>query len=220
MRRRRCRVLVTAGPTRERIDPVRFLSNYSTGSFGFAIAACAVRRGLRVVLVSGPTHLKAPKGARLIRVETAGEMRRAVKNEFERSDILIMAAAVSDWKVRGVSKTKIKRGRGKRTLELIENPDILNEAGHAKGKKIVVGFALETEDLEKNAVRKLKKKDLDLIVANRLTKGRGVFGDIAADVTIIDRFGDKTVLRDKSKRALAKIILDRALGLNIGYETC
>lgn len=211
-------VLVTAGPTRERIDPVRFISNYSTGTFGYCLAAEAARRGLGTTLISGPTHIEKPKGVKFFRVETADEMKRIVEKEFKRNDILIMAAAVSDWKARKVSSTKIKRGRGKRSIELIENPDILAAAGRTKGRKVVVGFALETGSLEKNARKKLAKKNLDMIVANRLAKARGAFGDIATDVMIIDKYGKKTVFRNKTKRALAKIILDRALGLNIGYK--
>ncbi len=213
-------VLVTAGPTREKIDPVRFISNYSTGTFGYAIAAEAARRGLSATLISGPTNLEAPKGVKIIRVETVDEMKQAVEKEFKKSDMLIMAAAVSDWKARNFSGTKIKRGAGKMSIELVENPDILAWAGRIKGRRTVVGFALETESLEKNARKKLKQKNLDLIVANRLAKGREAFGDNATDVMIIDRYGKKTVFINKTKRKLAKIILDRALELNIGYKTC
>ena len=209
-------ILVTAGPTREKIDPVRFISNYSTGTFGYAIAREARRRGCRVVLVSGPTHLAAPRGVKLVRVESAAEMKQAVEREFKICGCLIMAAAVSDWRARTPSWKKIKRYGGKKTLELVENRDILAEASKRKGKKILVGFALETEHLEREALKKLFEKKLDLIVANKLTRSGHVFSDNKTSVTIIDKFGNKAGYKNKSKKDLAKIILDKALKLNIG----
>lgn len=213
-------VLVTAGPTRERIDPVRFLSNYSTGRFGYEIAAEARRRGLRVSLVSGPTHLEAPRDVRLVRVESAGEMRYAVMREFKNCGLLIMAGAVCDWRVRRPAGAKIKRGSGRRTLDLVENPDILKWAGRSKGGRVVVGFALETDNLRKNALEKLHTKNLDMIVANRPGAARGGFGQGRTDVVILDKFGGEARYNNRTKRELAKIILDKALGLNIGYERC
>lgn len=207
-------VLVTAGPTRERIDPVRFISNYSTGTFGYAIASEARRRGYSVVLISGPVQLRGPRGVRTIRVESALEMARAVKKEFKKSDCLIMAAAVSDWRAREAG-SKIKRCSANRCIELIENPDILNSAGRSKGRRIVAGFALETGDLEKNALKKLKEKRLDLVIANRLSKKKTVFGNARTDVTIFDRYGNKTVVRNMPKSGIAKIILDKVSELGI-----
>ncbi len=208
------RILIAAGPTRERIDPVRFISNYSTGIFGYEIAKEAKRRSLSVTLVSGPTSLKPPSGARFISVENSGDMRRAVLAEFAKSDCVIMTAAVADWKPKYSAKRKMKR-EPKKIIKLVENPDILAEVGAGKKDKIVVGFALETENLERNALKKLKDKNLDLIIANRLGRNADVFGDNAIDVVTIDRFGNKDRICGKSKRELAKIILDKVLKLNI-----
>lgn len=209
-------VLVTAGPTREKIDPIRFISNYSTGTFGYEIAREAKARGAKVILISGPTSLPAPQGVRRISVESALEMKRAVDKEFKNCGCIIMAAAVSDWRVKAPASTKIKRLGGKKVLELVENPDILAELGGHKAGKTIVGFALETEDLEKNALKKLKEKRLDLIVANRLDEKGRALGDNKTSVLIIDRFGKKCAVNNKTKKELAKIILDKALSLKIG----
>lgn len=208
-------VLITAGPTREKIDPVRFISNYSTGTFGYEIAKEARRRGWRVTLVSGPVCLKAPPGVRLIKVESAVEMARVVVRRMRAHDCLIMAAAVSDWRVRRPAASKIKRSDSGLTIELTENPDILREACRKKAGKVLVGFALETEDLEANAAKKLKAKGLDLVIANRLTDKANLFGDRRLDVVMIDRMGSKKALKGKTKRQLAKIILDKVSSFNI-----
>jgi phosphopantothenoylcysteine decarboxylase/phosphopantothenate--cysteine ligase len=208
-------VLVTAGPTREKIDPIRFISNYSQGNFGYELAREARRRGLTVTLVSGPTYLKIPRGIRLIKIESADDMRRAVTREFKKHDCLIMAAAVSDWRVRRQSTKKMKKCGSEKTLELTENPDILKELSGKKGDRVLVGFALETEKLEKNAIKKLKEKNLDIIIANRLTQKAKVFGDNKTDILMIDRFGHKRALRHKSKRELAEIILDKVARFGI-----
>lgn len=207
-------VLVTAGPTREKIDPVRFISNYSTGTFGYAIAREAFRRGHDVTLVSGPTHIASPRGVRLLKIETALEMRREVLKRAKPGTLVIMAAAVCDWAPMKMAAGKIKRKSSGLSIKLKENPDILKELGQSR-KNILVGFALETEDLEKNALEKLKKKQLDMVVANKLTKKNVLFGSGATDVVIIDRFGRKTVYRGRTKQELAKIILDKASNFNI-----
>lgn len=203
-------ILVTAGPTRERIDPVRFISNYSTGTFGYEIAREAKHRGYSVTLVSGPTRLEVPSGVKFIVVETSADMRKAVLAEFAKSDCIIMTAAVADWRPKYSAKRKIKR-RPRKIIELVENPDILAEVGARKKDKIVVGFALETENLERNALKKLKDKNLDLIIANRLGRSADIFGDNAIDVVTIDKFGNRNRIYGKSKRELAEIILDKAL---------
>jgi phosphopantothenoylcysteine decarboxylase/phosphopantothenate--cysteine ligase len=205
---RKKRILVTAGPTREKIDPLRFISNYSTGAFGYAIADEARRRGCLVTLVSGPTALTPPAGVRCIRVESARDMRKAVLREFPSADCVIMAAAVADWRAR-FRKEKIKRGRGRISLGLAENPDILADLGRRKADKVLVGFALETEDLRKNAGAKLREKHLDLIIANRHRETSPAFGDGAATVLMIDRFGNETNVSRKSKKKVAEIILDK-----------
>lgn len=209
------RVLVTAGPTREKLDPVRFLSNYSTGTFGYEIARQAKRKGFQVILVSGPTHLKAPRGMKFIRVESALEMKRAVEKEAGKCSYLIMAAAVSDWRVKAPAAKKIKR-HGKKALELVENPDIAAGLGRRKGKRVLVTFALETENLNRNALEKLRRKNSDLIVANMLTGKKSIFGDNKLSVAIFDRTGGRAAYKNRSKKELAKIILDKALSLNIG----
>ncbi|MCX5666451.1 MAG: phosphopantothenoylcysteine decarboxylase [Candidatus Omnitrophica bacterium] len=208
------RILVTAGPTREKIDPVRYISNYSTGIFGYEIASAAKSRGLSVVLVSGPTLLPAPKGVKFVSVESADEMRKAVLRFLAWSDCVVMTAAVADWRPKRSAGRKIKKG-GTRSIELVENPDILAEVGRLKRNRVAVGFALETENLEKNALKKMKDKNLDIIIANRLTKKRNVFGDKTLDVVTIDRFGNRTRIFNKSKSKLAKIILDKALKFRI-----
>ena len=207
------RILVAAGPTRERIDPVRFISNYSTGTFGYAIAKEAKRRKLAVTLVSGPTALKAPNGVKFISVESSLDMRRAVSKEFKKADCVIMTAAVADWRPVYSAKKKIKKSPRK-TIELVENPDILAEIGSKKKNRIAVGFALETENLERNALKKLKDKNLDLIVANRLKlPNANIFGDKAINVVTVDRFGNRTRIYNKSKQELARIILGKVLKL-------
>lgn len=208
------RILITAGPTRERIDPIRFISNYSTGVFGYKIADEARRRGLSVTLISGPTELRAPGGVKLIRVESALDMDRAVSKAFPKADCVIMAAAVSDWRVKAIASHKIKRHGGK-TLQLVENPDIISRLGRRKGKKVLACFALETDDLVKNARGKLKKKNVDFIIANRHNPRSLSFGDNKTDILILDKFGGKEYIYGKSKGELAKIILDKALKFKI-----
>lgn len=213
--KKRPSILIAAGPTREKIDPVRFISNYSTGTFGYELAAEAIRRRVRVTLVSGPTRLKPPQGAKLIGVESALEMRRAVLSELKKADYVIMAAAVSDWRLKKVPSRKIKRSSGKVTLELVENPDILSEVCVRKAGRVVAGFALETENLENNSLKKLLGKNADIIVGNYLRKGRPAFGCGKTDILIIDRLGNKSKVRNRSKRGLSKIILDKLLSFAI-----
>ena len=211
---RRFSILVTAGPTREKIDPVRFISNYSTGVFGYEIARQARRHGAIVTLISGPTALEKPHGVKFIQVESAIDMMRAVRREIGCADCLIMAAAVSDWRVLKEAKSKIKRGAGRKILKLIENPDILCSVVKKSGK-IFVGFALETKNLEKNALKKLKDKRLDIIVANMLGNKRAAFGDNLTNILIIDRFGSKANITGMTKKRLAKIILDKVFNFKI-----
>jgi phosphopantothenoylcysteine decarboxylase/phosphopantothenate--cysteine ligase len=203
-RQNRPRILITAGPTREKIDPVRFISNYSTGTFGYELAREARRRGSAVTLVSGPVQIKAPRGVKLVRVESAVEMERAVSKEFGRSDCVIMAAAVSDWRVKSVARKKIKKGSGAMTIRLVENPDILKGLGMKKRRgKRLIGFALETGDLVKNALRKLKEKNLDMVVANKLSPKANIFGGRAIDVLVMDSSGTRRWFFGKEKRELA-----------------
>ncbi len=160
------KILISAGPTREYIDPVRFISNPSSGKMGYLIAEECIKKGHSVVLVSGPAHLKPPDKAKTVRVETAGEMRKEILKEFPGADALVMTAAVSDWKPAKQYPGKLKRKEAW-NLKLVPNPDILKAAGKIKRKnQIVIGFALETSDIIKNAGEKLKEKKLDLIVAD------------------------------------------------------
>jgi phosphopantothenoylcysteine decarboxylase/phosphopantothenate--cysteine ligase len=212
----RCSIVVTAGPTREKIDPVRFISNYSTGLFGYEIAKEAADRGCKVTLISGPTCLESPAGIKTVRVESAAEMGRAVRRAIKGACCLIMAAAVSDWRVKRASDRKLKRGSGKATLELVENQDILATIGKDRKKGLfLAGFALETEAVEKNALKKLRAKKLDMIIANAAGKTISPFGDDNINIMILDRLDRKTAVRGATKRQAAKIILDKAFSFNI-----
>jgi phosphopantothenoylcysteine decarboxylase/phosphopantothenate--cysteine ligase len=185
-------VLITAGPTREPIDPVRFISNQSSGKQGYAIAEAAVRLGAQVTLVSGPVSLPIPPGAGMMPVQTAEEMLKAVEQSLP-ADIAIFTAAVADWRVASVAREKIKKkGDGKPpTLSLAENPDILRSIATRKSgrPKFVVGFAAETENVITHAQEKLAKKGCDLIVANDVSEEQGVFGGEANTVHLVSKSG-------------------------------
>lgn len=206
------KILITAGPTRERIDGVRFISNFSTGVMGYELAKAAVKRGLEVTLISGPTALLPPEGARFVSVEAAREMENAVRRNFKACDCLFMAAAVSDFRPDKEARGKIRKKKAL-TLRLVENPDILKKITRDKDKRIVAGFALESGNVIKNAQKKLKKKNLDFIVANRLSKEKPPFGAGAADVVIIDRYGEKIRIKNAPKRKIAEGLLDKANSL-------
>jgi len=207
------RLLITAGPSRELLDPVRYISNRSSGKMGYALARVGLQRGAAVVLVSGPTALEPPLGARMISVTTAAEMRRAVLEEFTKCTAVIMAAAVADYHPAEISMRKMKRGKGPLDLRLEPNPDILKELGAQKNGKLLVGFAAETEDLTANAAKKLREKNLDMIVANDITqKGSGFDGDTNI-ATIVDRSGAARSLPLMSKDELADRIYDHLLAL-------
>ncbi len=206
-------VLVTAGPNREAIDPVRFISNRSTGKMGFAIAAAAWRRGAQVALVAGPTALPTPHGVRRIDVTTAEEMRQAVAAEFPSVSVLFMAAAVADYRPARAAKEKLKKGGGRLVLELDRTVDILAELAPRKGERFVVGFAAETEQVIANAERKLEEKTLDLIVANDVAGTDTGFEVDTNAVTMIDRSGHHESVPLMSKDAVADRIIDRVIAL-------
>jgi phosphopantothenoylcysteine decarboxylase / phosphopantothenate---cysteine ligase len=207
------KLLITAGPNQEPLDPVRYLSNRSSGKMGYALARAAIRRGAEVALISGPTTLEPPAGARLIPVTTAAEMRHAVLNEFPRCTAVIMAAAVTDYRPADFASKKMKRGQGSIELRLEPNPDILKEIGSQKNGKMLVGFAAETDELVANAKKKLKDKNLDMIVANDVT-GAGAGFDVDTNVvTILDRGGGVRALPLMSKDELAEQIFDYLLAL-------
>ena len=203
------KILVTAGPTEEPIDPVRFLSNHSSGKMGFALARAARRRGAEVTLISGPTALPVPSQMRSIAVRSAAQMREAVLNHLESASILIMAAAVSDYRPKQKAPEKIKKSKLETVLELELNPDILAEAGKKKNSRIMVGFAAETENLLQNTREKLEKKNLDLIVANDVTLPGAGFKADTNIVKIMDRSGKVEELPLMTKEDLADRILDR-----------
>jgi phosphopantothenoylcysteine decarboxylase / phosphopantothenate---cysteine ligase len=207
------KLLITAGPNREPLDPVRYLSNRSSGKMGYALARAAMRRGAEVTLVSGPTALEPPAGARVIAVTTAAEMRDAVLREFAHCTGIVMAAAVADYRPVTVAERKIKRGKAPVELRLEPNPDILNELGRQKDGKFLICFAAETEELTINAEKKLREKNLDMIVANNVAEaGSGFDGDTNI-ATILDRTGAKRSLPLMSKDELADCIYDHFLAL-------
>ncbi len=218
--KRKLKILVTAGPTREPIDPVRFISNYSTGFLGYAIAQEARRRGHRVILISGPTSLDKPQGVARVCVETARQMQQQLRQRFSWCDCLIMAAAVGDFRARQVARKKIKRGAGKnksRTLELKENPDILQGLALRKGRKVLAGLALETENLQQNAQGKLRSKNLDLIVATSMKPKSYPFGAVRLDVLIMDRNQRTKIVKQATKPQLARIFLDSIENIVLSY---
>lgn len=205
-------VLITAGPTREPLDPVRFLSNRSSGKMGYSLAKVAHRRGAEVTLISGPTSLIPPYGVHYVTVERAEEMRREVISSFKNATIGIMTAAVSDWRPE-VSPHKIKKDGSELILRLKENPDILKEMGQRKEGRILVGFAAETEDVLENGKKKLIEKNLDMVVINDLNvKGAGFEVNTNA-VTVLDRQGKISELPLMSKIEVAERIIDKILEL-------
>ncbi len=201
-------VVVTAGGTQEPIDPVRYISNRSSGKMGYALAEAARDRGADVTLITAPTSLPEPAGIRVIRVCTAEEMRQAVQNAAPRSDVLIMSAAIADYRPIRAAKGKIKKEKAGLTLELERTPDIL---GSVKGNLIKVGFAAESGELVKNAEKKLKQKRLDFIVANDITARDSGFGTDTNRVTILDRKGKVDKLPLLTKREVAERILDKVI---------
>lgn len=208
------KILVTAGPTQEPIDPVRLITNRSSGKMGYALAKVARRRGAEVVLVSGPTALPPPRGdIQLFSVTTAEEMRNVVLTHLEGSSIVIKAAAVSDYRPKKVSPGKLKKTSSSLSLELERTEDILEEVGKKKGNRILVGFAAETEDLLANARKKLLEKNLDMIVVNDVTKpGAGFAGD-TNEVKILFPSGEVKDLPLMTKEELADRILDEIVNL-------
>ncbi|MGH2589176.1 MAG: phosphopantothenoylcysteine decarboxylase, partial [Actinomycetota bacterium] len=205
----RRRVVVTAGPTWEPIDPVRFLGNRSTGRMGFAVAAEAFARGADVTLVVGPGTVEPPEGPAIVRVTTAEEMREAVIAAADGADAVVMAAAVADFRPEVVADSKIKKGGGAPDIRLVATPDILAELAASAGDRVLVGFAAETEDVESGGRRKLERKGLDLLVANEVGREGTGFGSETNRAAILSRTGEDEPLREWSKRELAGAICDR-----------
>jgi phosphopantothenoylcysteine decarboxylase/phosphopantothenate--cysteine ligase len=206
-------LLVTAGPTREYLDPVRFLSNRSSGKMGFELAEEAFRRGADVILISGPTNLVPPRSVKFRSIQTAGDMEKEVLDCFGKADIIIMAAAVSDIKFAAESSHKVKKHDLSEDLKIRRTTDILGTLGRKKGKKILVGFAAETENVEKNARKKMEQKNLDLIVANDVS-GEGIgFDSDSNRVYMISPDGKGIDSGKKSKHRISEMIFDKIEGI-------
>lgn len=206
------KVLVTAGPTREPIDPVRFVSNPSSGRMGYAIARAAKKRGAEVVLISGPSHLPVPRGVNFVRVTTAAQMYDECVSYFPQSTVVIMAAAVADYRPVEISPTKVKKDVGAMDVKMERTRDVLKYMGSERKTQLLVGFALETDDLEENARKKLSEKNLDLVVANT----PGALDSLTNQVTIINRDGEAEVLPPMEKDLIAHRIVDDVVGIRSG----
>lgn len=202
------KVLITAGPTREYLDPVRYISNDSSGLMGYSLAAAAKKLGAEVVLVSGPVALPVPKYVRRIDITSAEDMRREVLKRTDKMDMIIMCAAVADFRPARFSKQKIKKEKGAGTIKLTKNPDILAELGKKKrGDQLLIGFAVETKDLEGHAKKKLKEKNCDWIVANLHT----VIGKDRGHATLFSKSGKRIALPELPKDELAFVIFSHIL---------
>src|SRR4030081_239233 len=212
-------ILVTAGPTRENVDPVRYLTNRSSGKMGYAVAEAAARRGAHVILVSGPTSLEAPAGVERIDVQTAEEMHRAVLDKVANCSIAIFAAAVSDYRPAEPNGQKIKRNTESFTLSLEPTPDILASVARNRGDRFLVGFAAETDHVAENARKKLAAKNADLIVANDVTAEGAGFDHDTNIVTLLARDGRDLPLPRMSKSEVAQRILDEVVRLRSSSQT-
>lgn len=206
-------VLVSAGPTREYLDPVRYISNPSSGRMGFAVAEAAAARGARVVLVSGPATLQAPAGVELVEVVTAEEMLEALRASFGDCDALVMAAAVADWKAASPASQKQPKSGERQTLELVRTPDILEVLAPLRRGQVMVGFAMETEEGVERAAEKARRKGLDFICLNYPNRAGSAFGGPDNEVTVVDQDGSSEPLPRMPKPQLAHEILDRIAGL-------
>ena len=209
------RIVVTAGPTREPIDPVRFVSNPSSGKMGYAVARAAASRGAEVVLVAGPTAFPDPPGVRVVRVGTASEMAQAVFNEMDAAQAVIKVAAVSDYRPVEAATQKMKKNSDELVVKMEKTEDILESLGQKKKNQVLVGFAAETEDLEKNAVDKLKRKNLDLIVGNLIGAPDAGFESDTNRMKFFFRDGSVEDLPLMDKDEAAHVLLDRIGALNI-----
>lgn len=202
------RILVTAGPTREKIDPVRFISNHSTGKMGYSIAKAAAERGAEVLLISGPTELPAPMQCEVINIESAVEMFEAVQQHYNEYDILIMTAAVGDYRPENFSEEKIKKSEDTLYLKLIKNPDIAQFVGNNKTKQLLIGFAAESCNEIEYGKTKLKKKNFDMICINNIKSKEIGFGSDFNEMTLITKTGEVYPVPYAPKYAVANFILD------------
>ena len=211
-------VLITAGPTREPLDPVRYVSNRSSGKMGYALAEVAARRGARVLLVSGPVALESPAGVEAVRVETAREMHDAVMERLEEATIIVKAAAVADYHLAQVPAHKMKKTAMRLSLELDPTPDILAEVGQKKGDRLLIGFAAETDNLVEEARRKLRTKKCDMVVANLVGGEHTAFESDENEVVLVMSTGETAPLKRATKREIAREIFDRALKLRLALH--
>ncbi|MFP6901591.1 MAG: phosphopantothenoylcysteine decarboxylase [Opitutales bacterium] len=211
------RCLVTAGPTREYLDPVRFLSNPSSGKMGYALAKAAIDRGWEVDLVSGPVALTSPKEARFHEIETAEQLKSSLLDLFPQCDVLLMAAAVSDFRPAQQLARKEKKQEARHVLDLVPTPDSLWELGRQKGKRVLVGFAAETEDLEENGLRKLQDKNLDWIAVNRVGSRIGFQSD-ENKILLLGADGSRRTLGPAPKVEVARDLLE-VLALDSAFNT-
>src|SRR5689334_11365966 len=211
-------VLVTAGPTQEPLDPVRYISNRSSGKMGYALGEAAAARGAHVILVSGPVHLAPPRGVEVINVNTAVEMREKVMENLAAADIVIKAAAVADFHLSRVPDQKVKKTAARISLELDPTPDILAELGRKKGDYLLIGFAAETQNLQQEARRKLETKNCDMVVGNLVGGSETGFESDENEVVLALRTGETIALPRATKRAIADRIFDEALKLRLALH--
>jgi phosphopantothenoylcysteine decarboxylase / phosphopantothenate---cysteine ligase len=211
-------VLITAGPTQEPLDPVRYISNRSSGKMGYALAEAAAARGARVTLVSGPVHLAQPRGVDVVPVKTAVEMREQVLGRLDGVDIVVKAAAVADFHLSKIPEQKVKKTAARVTLELDPTPDILAELGHKKGDWLLIGFAAETQNLAQEARRKLETKNCDMVVGNLVGGSETGFESDLNEVTLALRTGETIVVPRAPKREIADRIYDEAMKLRLALH--
>lgn len=208
-------VLITAGPTQEPLDPVRYITNRSSGKMGYSLADAAVSRGARVILVSGPVSLTPPYGVEVVRVTTALQMRDAVMANLEASTIIIKSAAVADYHVANVPTQKVKKTAAKVSIDLDPTPDILAECGQKKGDRILIGFAAETQNMVEEAKRKMKSKNCDMVVGNLVSQQGIGFESDQNEVTLVLRTGEVERIEQAPKRQIADRILDQVQRLRL-----
>jgi len=211
-------VLITAGPTQEPLDPVRYITNRSSGKMGYALAESAAARGARVVLISGPVRLTPPAGVETIPVRTAVEMRQQVFDHLAPADIVVKAAAVADFHLSKIPDQKVKKTAARLSLELDPTPDILAELGKKKGDRLLIGFAAETQNLHQEALRKLQSKNCDMVVGNLVGSNDSGFDSDQNEVTLVLRTGESIVVPRASKREIADRIFDEVLKLRLALH--
>ena len=211
-------LVITAGPTQEPLDPVRYITNRSSGKMGYALAEAALARGARVILISGPVHVPEPAGVHVIHVRTASDMRAAVLEHLAAATIIVKAAAVADYHVERVPQQKVKKTMARLSLELSPTPDILAEVGRVKGDRLLVGFAAETENLVAEARRKMESKNCDLVVANLVNHDGTGFESDDNEVVLVSRTGETVKLPRAPKREIAHGIFDHLLKLRLALH--